>query len=80
MLCTFTPGNSACTGDLGGPLVTFDPIDQALVLIGVASWGKGCAEGFPGVYAKISHFKALEWIEKEIGKSNGKACPKPKPK
>ena len=38
-----------CQGDSGGPLVLNGR------LLGLVSWGKGCAEpGFPGVYAEIA--------------------------
>jgi trypsin len=39
----------ACQGDSGGPLVLNGR------LLGIVSWGKGCAErGYPGVYAEIA--------------------------
>ncbi|ENN82138.1 hypothetical protein YQE_01484, partial [Dendroctonus ponderosae] len=50
MMCAGSPygGRDACQGDSGGPLV----VDN--VLIGIVSWGRGCAlAGFPGVYAYV---------------------------
>ena len=44
-------GEDACQGDSGGPL--FDK--NADRLVGVTSWGIGCAlQDYPGVYARIS--------------------------
>ena len=38
-------------GDSGGPLI--DKLNN--VLVGVVSWGDGCAvKGYPGVYSRIS--------------------------
>ncbi|KAH8263930.1 hypothetical protein KR038_006074 [Drosophila bunnanda] len=52
-------GSDACQGDTGGPLV----IDNQLV--GLVSWGRGCARpNYPTVYSYVASF--LDWIEETI--------------
>ena len=58
MVCAGRLGRDSCTGDSGGPLVL---CRRGCVLVGVASWGVGCAESrYPGVYTRIDKFTS--WI------------------
>ncbi|KAH8290132.1 hypothetical protein KR054_000179, partial [Drosophila jambulina] len=55
MICAYTAGKDACQGDSGGPLVSGG------VLVGVVSWGYGCAyANYPGVYASVADLRS--WV------------------
>jgi len=64
MLCAGAPGKDTCQGDSGGPLIKSvgDP-----VLVGIVSWGIGCASGQrPGVYVRIDGTHYLDWIRRAM--------------
>mmetsp|Transcript_16729 Transcript_16729/g.24240 ORF Transcript_16729/g.24240 Transcript_16729/m.24240 type:complete len:497 (-) Transcript_16729:170-1660(-) len=55
----------SCFGDSGGPLVVSGGDAGSDVLIGLTSYGKGCAQlGSPGVYTRISGYE--DWIKTRV--------------
>ena len=62
---------------LGGPLMTSDPANgYRQTLIGVTSWGHGCARpNKPGVYSEVSYNR--KWLDKHIG--TAQTCSKTTP-
>ena len=66
MLCAGKKGVDACQGDSGGPLVVQDDQHHGWSLIGIVSWGIGCArEKYFGVYTEVSHY--IPWIAEHYG-------------
>ncbi|CAH2105630.1 unnamed protein product [Euphydryas editha] len=62
MICASAnnPPRDACRGDSGGPLATDN------TLIGIVSWGEGCANiTYPGVYTRVSNY--YSWIINKLG-------------
>ena len=58
----------ACQNDSGGPLVCLDRDNQP-VLVGIVSFGKGCARpNYPGVYSNVVSY--TEWIHQQIYDNN----------
>jgi len=68
MLCAgdlLDGGVDTCQGDSGGPMTWLDPLTSEIKLVGVVSWGRGCAKpGYPGIYAEVS--TVLDWIEQYV--------------
>lgn len=52
-----------CLGDSGGPLVYRPRGSNQWYIVGITSYGNGCARyNYPGVYTKVSAY--LPWIRR----------------
>lgn len=74
MMCASSVGKDACQGDSGGPLIAKGKTSNDDVIVGLVSWGLGCADQrYPGVYTDISSVRS--WIERvscELSSSQNK--------
>lgn len=62
-------GPGVCGGDSGGPLQC-QLEDGKWYLIGIVSYGKPCAQGFPDVYARVS--RLVDWVHQTIKENKTK--------
>jgi len=65
-------GKDACQGDSGGPLIIKGDSADEDVVVGIVSWGVGCAR-YPGVYARISN--EMSWISQKVSELGGTLAP-----
>jgi trypsin len=64
MMCAAFKDRDACQGDSGGPLIVKGTDGDADLLVGLVSWGLGCANDFPGVYSRVS--SGYNWIRRQV--------------
>ena len=58
-------GVNSCQGDWGGPLIC--DIEGKAALVGVASWGNGCAlEGYPSIHSSAIYPSSYRWIRETV--------------
>merc|ERR1719219_2553592 len=57
-MCAFATNTDSCQGDSGGPMTVVE--DGKYTVVGVVSYGSGCASTTPGVYARVTNY--LSWI------------------
>jgi secreted trypsin-like serine protease len=64
MVCAGDGIHDTCQGDSGGPLMVPDPTAPSeFMIVGVVSFGIGCAEpNFPGVYTRIGAPPLNGWV------------------
>jgi len=64
MICAFGDGTDTCQGDSGGPMTSQAKEGDGYSLVGITSWGDGCAQpGTYGVYARVGYY--MDWVAQQ---------------
>lgn len=61
--CAYDPDHlsDSCEGDSGGPLQVISYRPYSAKIVGIVSFGVGCATKWPGIYTRVAHY--IDWIE-----------------
>lgn len=66
-------GGQACSGDSGGPLITYSDPDKVPTLIGVVSGGAQCGTlGKPSRYIRVAHPRVQTWLNQVLPPSRSR--------
>ncbi|KAG5669857.1 hypothetical protein PVAND_000148 [Polypedilum vanderplanki] len=65
MICAHEYHTDACGGDSGGPMFVETKANR-YVILGVISFGEGCATQYPGIYAKVDEPETLLWLKTSL--------------
>ncbi len=67
--CAISVVIDTCQGDSGGPLMMFTSSSNQWVLVGLTSYGHGCAEAaYSGVYTRVAVYES--WISSNANGSS----------
>ncbi|KAI4500529.1 hypothetical protein M0802_004491 [Mischocyttarus mexicanus] len=64
VICTFDVGKDACVNDSGGPILWKNPITNNLIIVGIISYGRTCADSSPGVNTRVTSY--MDFIQNTI--------------
>ncbi len=69
-------GGQACSGDSGGPLISFGGADPVPTVIGVVSGGVACGTaGKPSRYIRVAHPLVQKWLRETLPPAGARQTP-----
>ncbi|XP_073975542.1 venom serine protease-like isoform X1 [Rhodnius prolixus] len=63
-LCAYSPGKDACQFDSGGPLYFYKYLTNLYTVVGIVSYGSGCASADPSLNINVHYY--LPWIFSQL--------------
>nr|ABZ79474.1 trypsin-like protease [Muljarus japonicus] len=70
-LCTYSYMRDSCQQDSGGPVFWADPESNRYTLVGIVSFGAGCASTMPGVNTDVYAYS--DWIQETVNNNSPQA-------